>query len=79
MTKDQQTKLRSTIALLNSMVNGGEQHSEQSRKEVSEALTIINNINLANVDKCTLCESENVQVETKGVWCYDCECFVSTN
>ena len=44
ITKDEQSKLRNTIALSTSMVNGGEQHSEHSRKEVSEALSIVNNL-----------------------------------
>ena len=47
--KEEQSKLRSTIALLSSMVNGGEQHSEQSRKEVSEALSIVNNLPIQRV------------------------------
>jgi hypothetical protein len=49
ITKDEQSKLRSTIALLSSMVNGGEQHSEQSRKEMNEALSIVNNLPIQNV------------------------------
>jgi hypothetical protein len=49
ITKDEQSKLRSTIALLSSMVNGGEQHSERSRKEVSEALSIVNNLPIQRV------------------------------
>ena len=49
ITKDEQSKLRSTIALLSSMINGEEQHSEQSRKEVSEALSIVNNLPIQRV------------------------------
>lgn len=51
ITKDEKSKLRSTIALLSSMINGGEQHSEQSKKEVSEALGIVNNLAIHDVSK----------------------------
>ncbi len=75
ITKDEQSKLRSTIALLSSMVNGGEQHSEQSRKEVSEALSIVNNLPIQRVVvalKCDCkhsgsCRYEEVVLDTKEV------------
>jgi len=74
ITKDEQSKLRSTIALLNSMVNGGEQHSEQSIKEVSEALSIVNNLHIQRVVNSVVCDNplHNTQVVADGR-CHHCE------
>ena len=74
ITKDEQSKLRSTIALLSSMVNSGEQHSEQSRKEVSEALSIVNNLPIQRVVNPVVCDNplHNTQVEADGR-CHWCE------
>lgn len=41
MTQEQNLKVRQTIALLSSMINSGELHSEQSEKLKNESLSIL--------------------------------------
>lgn len=43
MNEEQKQKVRETIALLNSMVIGGEEHSEQSKAAVAESLAMLSN------------------------------------
>ena len=76
ITKKEQSKLRSTIALLSSMVNSGEQHSEQSKKEVSEALSIVNNFSIHDVSNqlfCPRCGAKNWDRENGKKHCLECE------
>lgn len=70
MTELELKKVHQTLSLLNSMVNGGEQHSTQSVEMCKEAFAIVKNYNLHFVTNCAFPEwldSETI-AKAKDSW-----------
>lgn len=49
ITEEQLTEIRNTLALMNSMIRGGEQHSEQSTDRLRDTLNLVNNLPISDV------------------------------
>ncbi len=49
ITEEQLKEIRNTLALMNSMIRGGEQHSEQSTDRLRDTLTLVNNLPIYDV------------------------------
>lgn len=74
MNKNQIRILRHTIALLSSMVKGGEVHSETSEAMVDEAFDTIDIIEKYVLQKCPKCGSPRIEKCKLGYdyFCKDC-------